>query len=137
MIDLSATTQHEFVVGYEKPQDSSQEPEPVLKKFTTDIKLSVTPQLQRNGKSIELKLSFSKKNLVLVKKDVNESGYKIELPVINTVAIDTNIVVAAGKNTLIPIGGLSSTGGIAGVKKPVQQTLLLVRPTVLDFASGQ
>ena len=136
LVDLSLTTQHERIMSYKKPEDSSGKPEPVFEKFTTGVKLGITPELQRDGKAIVLKLAFSKNDLVRVKKDLNESGYEIELPVLNTVAVNTNVLVASGKNTLVPVAGLFSTGKIEAGGKPIQQTLLLVKTTILNLASG-
>ncbi|MCH7559345.1 MAG: carboxypeptidase regulatory-like domain-containing protein, partial [Planctomycetes bacterium] len=136
LIDLSLTTQHELIMSYKKPEDSSGKPEPVFEKFTTGVKLGITPELQRDGKAIVLKLAFSKNDLVRVKKGLNESGYEIELPVLNTVAVNTNVIVASGKNTLVPVAGLFSTGKIEAGGKPIQQILLLVKTTILNLASG-
>ena len=135
LVDLSLTTQHELIMSYKKPEDSSGKPEPVFEKFTTGVKLSITPELQRDGKVIVLKLAFSKNDLVRVKKGLNESGYEIELPVLSTVSVNTNVLVASGKNTLVPVAGLFS-GKIEAGGKPIQQTLLLVKTAILNLASG-
>jgi len=136
LIDQSLMTQHEFIVGYKKPEVSSETPEPVLEKFTTGVKLNITPELRRDGKVIVLKLAFSKRDLIQVSKDLDESGYEIERPVIDTVAVNASVFVVVGKNTLVPVAGLSSTGGIEIGEKPIQQTLLLIKPTILNLASG-
>jgi len=136
LVDLTLTTQHERIMSYKKPEDSSGKPEPVFEKFTTGVKLGITPELQRDGKAIVLKLAFSKNDLVRVKKDLNESGYEIELPKLTTVSLSTNILVASGKYTLVPVAGLFSTGKIEAGGKQIHQTLLLVKPTILNLASG-
>ncbi|MHC4397012.1 MAG: hypothetical protein ACYS1A_15320 [Planctomycetota bacterium] len=134
--DLSVTTQHEHIMSYKKPEGSSAKPEPVFEKFTTGVKLNVTPKMQRDGKTIILKIVFSKIDLVGVEKNLNESGNEIEIPVLNTAAIDTSIGVPNGKNTLVPVAGLFSAVNTDGLGKPIQQTLLLIKPTILSLTSG-
>jgi hypothetical protein len=136
LVDLTLTTQHERIMSYKKPENSSGKPEPVFEKLTTGVKLGITPEFQRDENTIVLKLAFSKNDLVGLKKDLNESVYEIELPKLTTVSLSTNILVASGKYTLVPVAGLFSAGKIEAGGKQIHQTFLLVKPTILNLASG-
>jgi protocatechuate 3,4-dioxygenase beta subunit len=128
LVDLSVTTQHEYISSYTKAEDSSAKPEPIFKKFTTGVKLNITPTMQRDGKAISLKVEFSKNDFIRIEKSLDESGYEIELPIRDTVELNTVIRVPNGKNTLYPVGGLFSAGN-------TEQILLLIKPAILNLKS--
>ncbi|MBW8034918.1 MAG: DUF3887 domain-containing protein [Planctomycetes bacterium] len=125
--DLSITTQHEYVTSYKKPEDSSAKPEPVYEQFTIGTEYNITPKMQRDGKTIILKIEFNKTDLIKVEKHMDESGNKTEWPLRDTVKINTTIGVSEGKTTLVPVAGMFSAANKDGHGKPTQQTFLLIK----------
>lgn len=135
--DLGVTTRHELIMSYKKPEDSSARPEPVFEKFTTGVTLNITPKMQRDEKTIILGIAFSKTDLIKVEKKLDESGNEIELPMLGLSTLNTQIGVPDGKHTLHPLAlaGYRLAADTNEPEKPIQQILLLIKPTTLSLSS--
>jgi beta-lactamase regulating signal transducer with metallopeptidase domain len=125
--NLNVTTQHEFIVDYEKTSDSPPQYKPKRQKFTTGVELELTPELAKNDSIVHLILKLNQTELEKVEEKKHESGNMIQLPVRTNTEMATQVAVPIGKYFLVPVAGMYSAEKGSKSDQPVKQTILLMK----------
>jgi len=135
--DLNVTSQNEFIVDYEKTSDSPPQYKPKRQKFTTGVELFFIPELKHDDNLIILTLDLKQRDVVKIESKPHESGNQIELPVIDTTEIHTQVAVPLGKYFLVSAAGMYSAENGSQPDQPVKQTILLVKADVQAEVKGE
>ncbi len=133
--DLNVTTQHEFIVDYEKTSDSPPQYKPKRQKFMTGVELELTPELAKDNSIVHLILKLNQTELEKVEEKKHESGNIIQLPIRTNTEMATQVAVPVGKYFLVPVAGMYSEEKGSKPDQPVKQTILLIKADIMNKES--
>jgi len=125
--DLSVTSQREFIVDYEKTSDSPPQYKPKKEKITTGVELFFIPELKKDDNLIVLTVNLKQRDLGKIETKTHASGNQIQLPIISSSEIHTQVAVPVGKYFLITAAGMYSTGNDSKPDQPVMQAILMIK----------
>ncbi|MBN2182618.1 MAG: DUF4440 domain-containing protein, partial [Sedimentisphaerales bacterium] len=134
---LNVTTQHEFIVDYEKTSDSPPQYKPKRQKFPTGVELELTPNLARNNSIIRLVLKLNQTDLEKVEEKKHESGKIIQLPMRTNSEIATQVAIPVGKYYFVSAAGLYSDDNSSQPNQPFKQTILLIKADIMNDESDK
>jgi len=107
---ISEEEKVDYISGYTEPRQSSGQPQPKHDAVAEGIQLKVTPKLQADNKSILLKLDVQLSELVGFQELLFKQKYPYQIPEIQVVNINTQVLVPAGQTLLIAGATAKSIG---------------------------
>jgi len=131
---FSLTEPLDYVSGYREPNDASGDPIPLSQSRNIGVAFDVTPRLIEND-NVRVGFDMEINSLLDMQTAMYQGTYKYDIPVFETVAIQTEIVIPDGHTVMIRGGEMRSLHGTQPSKdQPDRHLIILIKPQKTEIS---